>query len=535
MSSAAERFKNRKQRLEKVGTPMHVDIVPSVHSPLTSSGSCFVEAADAACPASEAEIQALLAEIRNQFDQNKMDNLIQSCKDSVINAIVTPFGLGKIVAQWDKEGGNVCTINNVRQGVYASDAEKKKYEERGEYNPDEYHRHEKYIEKNAKISELKKKGELIDVYTGQKVDPKAKTDLDHVKSAKEVHDDEGRILAELDGAELANADSNLQATSAANNRAKKTMTVDEYYQYLQKTAESRRAKIQELKSKKVLTAEEQKQLKSLEEKEAFDYEKAKAADEKARAEYEKKVNTAYYTSKKFVLNVAGTGAVEGVKLGFQQAIGLVFCEFFYGVFDEVKDLFKNGFSDDFMSFCRDMKKRLQRIAQRIQDKWKDILSAFGQGFFSGFLSNLVTVIINIFVKTGRNIVRMIREGFFSILKAIKMLCFPPEGMTWRQAAHEASKIIASGIVVVGCVCLEEYIDKMLTLVPILEFISDILTSIVVGTVTGLGIALTAYLIDKIDLFDVVRDEKHEFVMNTLEQMMDSSISNSEELVGSIVF
>ena len=534
MSSSVERFKNRKKVMAKAGIATHVDLTPSCPTAAPTDGS-FFGPIDTDCPVSDAEVQALLSEIRGQFDKTKIDALIQSCKDSVIHAIAAPFGLGMIVAQWDKEGGNVDTIHNVREGVYATEEERKKYEGRGEYEPDDYHQHEKYKKKNAEVSELKENGELVDVYTGKTIDPKAKTDLDHVKSAKEVHDDAGRILAELDGPELANADSNLQATSAANNRAKKAMTVDEYYQYLQKTAETRRAEIQELKAKETLTPKEKKRLKSLEEKEAFDYQKAKAADEKARKEYEEKVNKAYYTSRKFAVNVVATGAVEGVKLGFQQAIGLVFCEFFYGAFDEVKDIFKNGFSGDAKSFCAALKKRLMRIAKRIQNKWKDILHAFGEGFFSGFLSNLVTVIINIFVKTTKNVVRMIREGFFSILKAMKTLCCPPEGLTPEQAAHETTKIIASGIVVVGCISLEEYIGNMLASVPILGFISGILTSIVIGTVTGLGITLTAYLLDKIDLFGVIRDEKHAFVMTELDQMIDADISSVENLVGSLVF
>ena len=540
MNSAEERYKRRKEIQAKAGANSHIDNAPPVPVPFSVPASLPARdvlffPAEASSPVPDAEVQALLADVRGQFDKTKMDVLIQSCKESVVNAIASPFGLGQIVSAWDKEGGNVCTINNVRQGVYANKKEKERYDNRGEYNSTDYHSQENYKKKNAEVSQSKKNGTLVDVYTGQEVDPKAKTDLDHVISAKEVHDDPGRVLAELDGAELANDDNNLQATSAANNRAKKAMTVDEYYQYLQRTAEKRRAEIQKLKEKESLTPKEQKRLESLEEQEAFDYEKAKAADEKARKEYEKKVNKAYYTSKKFILNVGVTGLTEGVKLGFQQAVGLVFCEFFYGAFDEVKNNFNKGFSGDFKVFCRELKKRLMRIAKRIEKKWKNILIEFGKGFFSGFLSNLVTVIINIFVKTGRNVVRMIREGFSTILRALKMLCFPPEGMTPKQAAHEATKVLSSGIVVIGCISLEEYIGKMISLVPFLDYISNILTSVVIGTVTGLGITLSAYALDKIDLFGVARDEKHNYVIKTLEQKIDASIANMENMVNSLVF
>ena len=152
-----------------------------------------------------------------------------------------------------------------------------------------------------------------------------------------------------------------------------------------------------------------------------------------------------------------------------------------------------------------------------------------------FLSNLVTVIINMFVKTGKNIVRMIREGFFSIVRAIKLMCCPPAGMSFKQAAHEASKIIASGIVIIGGVALEEYVDKMIKLVPLLEFISDILTSVVIGTVTAICTTLVVYMIDKIDFFGVNHDERHAFVMKQLEASMDASVRNAEKIAESIVF
>jgi hypothetical protein len=166
--------------------------------------------------------------------------------------------------------------------------------------------------------------------------------------------------------------------------------------------------------------------------------------------------------------IADTGFSEGAKMGQQQAIGLMAYEFFDAVFDEVHDIYKKGYSygpsdDRFLSV---LKERFTRIAKRIAARWKDVGAAFAGGFISGFLSNLVTVVINMFVTTGKRIVRIIREGFYSLMRAIKMICFPPEGMTAAQAAHEALKLIATGLIVTGGVALEQYIDTMIKAVPL---------------------------------------------------------------------
>lgn len=483
---------------------------------------------------SDSEVQQLLGEIKAEYDRKRFEELLSSCKQSVISSIVAPFGLGKIVAQWDKEGGNVTTIHNARKGVYALDEEKSAYENRGEYNSSEYHSHKGYIEKNRINTELKEQGRLVDEYTGKTFERNAKVDLDHAKSAKEIHDDPGRVLAGLNGPDLANTDSNLNATSMSVNRSMGQKSIDEYHTWLQETAPQRQQRIQELSSKNTLSDKERIELSKLQDLENFNYELAHEKDKLARKEYEKKVNE-YYTSGKFLKNTAVASVKEGSKMGFRQALGVAFCEFFYGVLDEAKDAYANGFNCDNASFFESLKIRFMRVAKRVKEKWKDVLAAFGEGFISGFFSNIVTIIINMFVKTGKNVVRIIREGFFSLLKAIKMLFCPPEGMTFRQAAHEATKIIAAGLTIAGGILLEEYVDKLIKLAPMLEFMSDILTSVIIGTVTGLATAFIVYTIDKMDLLGVNKEAEFNDTIKRLTQSMDSSVAVAESICQALVF
>lgn len=465
--------------------------------------------------ASDQEVSDLLKTIRSEFDDSRFDELISSCKNNILSSIVGPFGLGGLVAKGDKDGGNVDTVHNVREGVYATDQEKANYEARGEYDHNvssEYHSHPDYVAKNKVDSHAQDAGTLKDAYTGKTLGKDDSKNLDHTVSAKEIHDDPGRVLAESDGPTLANSESNLNPTTETINKVKKAKSVEGYLGYVDD-------KIAELKGKGALSEKEKMQLSKLEQqKKDIDSEKATSLDKNAREDYNKKISQAYYKSSKFVKNVVKSGVSEGAKMGAQQALGLLLCEFFQAIFDEIKDIYKNGFENGFEEnrFLEILKKRLARISERLIAKGTAACNAFKDGFISGFLSNLVTIVINMFVRTGKRVVRIIREGFFSLLKAIKMLCCPPPGMTFAEAAHEASKLIAAGLAIVGGIALEQFVDAQIKVVPVLEPFADILTTVLVGGLTGLATTLIIYAIDKIDLFYVVGKERHNFVESKLE-------------------
>lgn len=479
---------------------------------------------------SEEEIYQLLEEISDKFDDETFNMLLIECSKTVIQSIVNPFGLGAFVATFDKTGGNVDTIHNVRSGVYVTDSEKEKYDLRGEYNSNCYHSDTRYIQRNRDDTLKQKSGKLKDGYTDNTLDIRSHRDLDHIISAKEIHDDPGRILAEIDGPELANVRENLISTERIINRAKKAKPMREFLEYLHNTKEQRYDEIRRLKSKPFLTDEEKKRLIKLERLNSVNPSLCIEKDEKARKVYNRKINVEYYTSYKFYRNTLTTSIGEGSKLGMQQAIGLLLVEFFSGVFHEISDLYHNGFRIDNAGFATSLKIRLNRLIERINSRWKDVCDVFAQGFVSGFLSNLATTVINTFITTGKRIVRIIREGFFSLLRAIKLLCIPPEGMTFAEAAHEASKLIASGLVIGAGIIIEHGIDAWIKATVILAPISDLVTTIVVGALTGIAVTFVVYAIDKLDFFKVRHIRKLDFVLEELEIKINEALCESEELI-----
>lgn len=466
---------------------------------------------------SDREIKQLLATLEREFNDQRFQSLLESCRNDVLSAVVGPFGLGAFVSRSDRSGGNVTTVHNAKEGVYARKNDK--------YRREDYTRSKnsegKSFEGSGKSSvgseftrsQLDTNNNLTDAYTGRR-ERGSDTSPDHVVSNAEFHKDGGFMLDSERKADFATDTDNLASTRRDINQSMNDHDKKEWLDSKQAGREQTNEEHYGVDRQRVNEK----------------YEKGKATAKKHGPNTSDKVK--YYGGR-----MASTGAREGVKMGTQQALGLVLCEFFKATFDEIQDIYSNGFSNGFddSRFFHVLKERLSRIARRIAAKWKAAVSAFRDGFISGFLSNLVTVVINMFVRTGKRIVRVIREGFFSLLKAIKMLCFPPEGMSFAQAAHEASKLIAAGLAVIGGIAVEQHIDNMIKAAPWLEPFADILTTVLVGGLTGLATTFIVYAIDKIDIFKANSAEKHEFVMDRLETSLDCLFAEGDALIGELTY
>ena len=430
----------------------------------------------------------LLFSLNQSFDNQRMGLLISDCKNSVLDNIIRPFGIAKyIVAKYDKNGGNVDTIHNARANIYATDKEELKGENIPEYNSSDYHSDIRYINKNREGKEKKDNNQLVDGLTGKIILKGEESNLDHTISANEIHLDKGRILADINGIDLANSETNLNHTNESLNKSKKAKSMDEFVAYLDSKKEEREIQIKELSLKTELTVQERKKLNKLIDLNNFNKDLALSLDKKARGQYEKKVKE-YYKSKKFVNNSAKTTTIEGAKMGLQQAVGIVLKELTESIFDEISDIYHCGFIKENkigQTFLNVLKERLLVIGNRVLSKWSSIVDAFEDGFFSGFLSNIVTVIINMFVKTSKRVVRLLREGFFSLVKAFSLLFFPPEDLTLKEAAHEATKLLVAGLAITGGILLEQYVDTLLNSMPFANLVSTVLIGILTGLSTSL--------------------------------------------------
>lgn len=366
-------------------------------------------------------------------DENVITSIFSQYEIVIIQSLITSFGLDFLIQ--DQHGGDVDTIHNVRQighderMKYKNERNQTAYENRGEYDSHEYHSHEGYLQRQRDIKRQKRDGTLADAYTGDQIGPHDGSDLDHVIAAKEIHDDRGRVLAGMNGADLANSPENLQATNPHTNRTKKADSMEDF---LEKYGDE--------------YTEEQKAL-------------MRSQDKKARAAYETKLARSYYTSRQFAADTAKAAGKVGAKMGLRQAVGLVFAEMWFAVKTEFERLDVHfGLNMDLGYFFTAIGNGLKNGYDAAKKNYKQIFSQFIEGSVSGVLSSLTTTICNIFFTTAQNTVKIIRESFASVTEAAKILLFNPDCLLFGERMRAALKVLAAGASIVAGTLLAEALN-----------------------------------------------------------------------------
>ena len=399
----------------------------------------------------DSSLQAKLKELETlqaQLPKEQSQRLFEQCAQNAIDAVVGHFGLGAVVLN-AQDGGNVSTTHNARQGIYASEKERQAYENRGEYSGDDYHKDKAYRDINREQSAAKKAGQATDYMTGERLARNAKTDLDHKVSAKTIHDDRARVLAEVDGVELANTWDNLAITDRALNRSKKAMSADEFIAHKERSL-----------------AELEKNSKEMERKakfEAIDDDKLRADYAKSKENIDNKVDKAYYTSAKPYKEALATGTRDAGKMAIHSAIGVILKEFIEGMAIELKTLFKEFGNESLKDIFKRFAARLGKIWEKLRAKWKDIIKGSFEAGIVAFFSNLVVFAINIVFTTLKKFVQIIRAGFASLCEAGKKLF--DKSIPKDERINAAAKVFVAGIISTFAMLGAEFITKWLYSIP----------------------------------------------------------------------
>lgn len=404
----------------------------------------------------------------------------EELEETVINSLTTSFGLDFLLFK-DKLGGEIDTIQNVRQGVWATEKEEQRYFQRADYDSKAYHTHENYKKTGDNDKKKQIKGQLKDDYRNMTMGTNeiGKRDLDHVISAKEVADDPGRILAELDGPTLANQSSNLQSTHRSINRSMGETPIPEYLNKLPKRIEDSESRLSIQKENHSNmqrdTPEQQHKARELESKikkneekinafKAIDPKKMKKKDRLARKDYDQEIIKKYYTSSKFWKQGAGTSTVSGLKMGTRQMLGLILAEIWFELRKEIpKILEKSKDNFAFENFIEHINTVMQNIWKRIKLRFQDFLLAFKDGAFSGVMASATTTLFNVFATTQKLAIKIIRETWAQLAKAIKLIIFNPEQLSFLDLCKSVATILSTATAtVLGTIVYGQ-------LVPLLNF------------------------------------------------------------------
>ena len=454
--------------------------------------------------------------------------LVDELNKTVTKSLVTTFGLDFLLFE-DKKGGDVATIHNVRQNqkgdteIYVSKSVQAEYANKGDYKPvkhhadgsvvtdrknkpkreDRYHSHQNYKAKGKEDKKLQHDGNLSDEYRNQLMSQDEKRQLDHIISSHEVHNDAGRVLAGLDGVELANQNSNFQSTHYYINNLKSDHSMDDFLgTVVPRTIENKRNNIERDKLRLASMPSETKQQKHEKRKladkitkqseqvavlESLDEDKMREADKRARQQYDKQINFTYYTSSKFFKSTAMASSKAGFAMGVRQALGLVFAEVWFEIKDAIPQLFKDkeeNFTLD--KFLNKLKATAGKIWDRVKDRFKDILDEFKNGALAGALSSLSSTLMNIFFTTEKLIGKLLRETWSSLVSAAKVLFFNPQSLSPGALVREVTRILSTGVAVAMGVMLNQQLASLMTFplgIELASFVSAVATGIMTIGIT----------------------------------------------------
>lgn len=445
-----------------------------------------------------------------------MDSLFHQYERVIVESLITSFGLDFLIK--DQHGGDVDTINNVRKMdsdsklTYKNKANEISYQNRGEYDKAKYHNSTQYNNIKAENIRKKEEGKLKDAYTGKAFSRNAEVDLDHVISAKEIHEDRGRCLAGIKGIDLANRPENLKPTDHSINRSMQEKSIEEFCQYLIETEPHRAAELTRLRNKSDLTDDEQKLLHKYEQQASINQEQMKSYDTAARKSNNAVIAQTYYSSKAFRHDTLKAASTVGIQMGIRQAVGLIFTEVWFCVRDEFDHVSTPIQMDKFLTAIGN---GIKQGFSNAKDKYGELLEKFKDGAVAGILSSLTTTLCNIFFTTAKNIVRLLRQSYASLVEASKILFLNPDNLLFGERMRAASKIIATGASVVLGTVVSDVIGKTgITTIPVL---ANIVPTFCGTFVTGI---LTCSLLHYLD-----RSER----MNRLVSILNTVPSMSAEL------
>ncbi|SHE72559.1 hypothetical protein [Caloramator proteoclasticus] len=465
----------------------------------------------------EFDNEEIIVESQNENGNDEINCLIKEYKKVVYNSLITSFGLDFILFK-DIDGGNVQTVHNFEKGVYAN----QKFRERGErqYNREDY---VTASEMNRKKKEIyKREKELRCEYTGDKLQKDGSTHLDHIVSLKELHDDpKTRMLNSVEGIKkIGNDNSNMALTKASINLSKGEKSMEEFLNTKRKGSNMTNAEYFKINKEKA----------------TYLYKQSK-----------KKIDS--HNARKLLQHysreIGKDSILQGSKLGIRQALGIICTEFTFIIFDEipllVKEL-KNNF--DLKIFWEKLRNIIEKAVICVKEKFKDILDAFKNGFISGVLSSVVTTIINMFLTTAKNVVRIIRQAIVSIKEALKILIYNPDNLPFEKKVCAACKIIFLGISAIIGNLITEAVQKLISTsgvasIPLIGEVLNDTIPIFVGTlVSGIMSISIIYFIDNSDLMrkiikymnntiydNVVNDlkEANKILDNYISKLMDIDI------------
>ena len=447
-----------------------------------------------------------LNELQKSIDSSDVNiNIWSTIKNASYDAIEHIIGLDDRGDWRPDEGGIVTTPHNFRKGITATDADKKRFEMWQDRVNNKYENASEFRERVI-AKDFNKKRDLYkssirnsdgsynnaykqgiiydrndprayfypDASGDMHLDNSKAIDVDHVYSVGSQYVDDLTALYcgsdkerfESDVRDILDHPDNLAPTDATTNRARGEQDLE---QYAKEHPELDKEKIKEVTDKAKHNKNKQLLKKSI---------------------GEKTKDLAVGTVKS---SLAATGKVligKGVKIAVSETVI---------EFSTKKE------NDDEKLIDR-LKRLWQRIVERVKQELSHIWDTIKHSMAANAISEIVNLIINFFVSTVKNIFKLIRCMFGSIINAFKIIF--DNSKPWDERVFEALKIISGGLAMASGALLNELLDKLIsTNIPFLAPVSGDISAIISGIVSSILSALVLMAFDKYKASININDAK----------------------------
>ena len=434
---------------------------------------------------------------RAELKAKRIDVLLESCKDQVLQQIIGPFGLTPAMFD-DKEGGNVTTVRNFKEGVVANSEDAllyAGYKERRDGVIDRSKFDKDLPPKRKVIFQADEK--IVSAYTGDELPRDGRMHLDHVVSVAKIQRDPGAglVMSEDQRVAMLNDKANLVPAEARINQSMRDLDKSEW---------AKKERKRELGKTNM-------------EHFGVDSERLKQTVAKA----ERHVNTELLKAQvvKQGTELAKTGMQDAGNNALRQATGILMYELVNGTFIEIKRIssepaLKEHFVEQFVI-------GIQNMMERIKGKLASIFDALISGGVQGFVSNLLSFIINNVIKTSAKVVTLIREGMKGLWQALKLLINPPPDMPAIEITRQVTKLIAAVVTASLGLAFEKTVEAFVLAFPLLAPFAGVISPALTAILTGVVAALVVFGIDQ--LFDWLNANGTEMLEAQLENMTASLV------------
>lgn len=420
-----------------------------------------------------------------RVDEEKMESFWEILSKEILSQTDERFYIGDVLKKvksdnyydYGKKGAGVSTVHNAENKIFIDAEHERRYGT--EFNRKNYEGRTNSPNGDNTLHNQRKKrfqesGDLHDEYTGKKLNKDGRTNIDHVVSAKEIHENKKARLYMSDGDrnDMAVSNKNTAFVDESLNKSKNAHDLKDWSKHERRSGETNQ--------------------------EHYDLDDQKVNDKYKTAKHH--INRTI--EKEQFYELKNDSVARGKDQAKKQIIGLIMYYAEDICISEINILAKswsnfNGISDR-IAYLKQMginiKDRLLEKLSNIKEVISTFVKGAVEGFIKGIVGTIVTTIINMFATTFGKIGKALQDGAGTIVNAFKLWATNPENLSKKDLSKKVIKMISICFSTTVGLATEEMIKASLNTTPLATFAEPI--SIVSGIlISGCLSGIIIYVVD----------------------------------------